>query len=36
MWYLFDKQSIRLPIKLSLKQVGNANFGAAEVVHEEL
>jgi hypothetical protein len=36
MWYLFNEQSIRLPIKLSSKQVGNANFGTAEVVHQEL
>ena len=36
MWYLFNKQSVRLPIKLSLKQVGSANFGTGKVVHQEL
>jgi hypothetical protein len=35
-WYLFKKQSVRGPIELSLKQVGNANFGAGEIVQKKL
>ncbi len=35
-WYLFKKQSVRRPIELSLKQVGNANFGAVEIEYKKL
>lgn len=32
----FEEQCIRRPVKLSLKQIRNADLGANEVVHNEL
>ena len=35
-WNFFKEQSIRRPVKLSLKQIRNADLSANEVVHDEL